>query len=135
MNKAHLIAFSGIVSVFLGVSAFAADVTAATAAAPLCKDGTTATHTGKGACSHHGGVNKAGAASTTTSAKSTAPAASTETPTSSKKTSAATAKSTSSGSVDANGATAKCKDGTFSHSKHHSGSCSHHGGVAEFLTP
>ena len=31
------------------------------------------------------------------------------------------------------GATAKCKDGTFSMSKHHSGSCSRHGGVASFL--
>ncbi len=30
-------------------------------------------------------------------------------------------------------ATAKCKDGTFSISAHHSGSCSHHGGVAQFL--
>src|SRR6266851_5705608 len=28
-------------------------------------------------------------------------------------------------------ATAKCKDGTLSYSKHHSGTCSHHGGVAE----
>jgi hypothetical protein len=28
------------------------------------------------------------------------------------------------------GATAKCNDGTFSYSAHHSGSCSHHGGVA-----
>ena len=31
------------------------------------------------------------------------------------------------------GATAKCKDGTFSMSTHHSGSCSHHGGVASWL--
>ena len=31
------------------------------------------------------------------------------------------------------GATAQCKDGTYSMSKHHSGSCSHHGGVAKFL--
>ena len=31
------------------------------------------------------------------------------------------------------GATAKCKDGSFSMSKHHSGSCSRHGGVAQFL--
>jgi hypothetical protein len=31
------------------------------------------------------------------------------------------------------GATAKCKDGTFSASKTHSGSCSHHGGVAAWL--
>ena len=31
------------------------------------------------------------------------------------------------------GATAKCKDGSFSESAHHSGSCSRHGGVAQFL--
>lgn len=30
----------------------------------------------------------------------------------------------------ANGATAKCADGTYSFSAHHSGTCSHHGGVA-----
>ena len=27
------------------------------------------------------------------------------------------------------GATALCRDGTYSYSKHHSGTCSHHGGV------
>ncbi len=32
------------------------------------------------------------------------------------------------------GSTAKCKDGTYSKSQHHSGTCSHHGGVAEWLT-
>ncbi|HBC7420631.1 TPA: DUF3761 domain-containing protein [Serratia marcescens] len=31
------------------------------------------------------------------------------------------------------GATAKCKDGSFSHSQQHSGSCSRHGGVAQWL--
>ena len=30
------------------------------------------------------------------------------------------------------GATAICKDGTFSFSMHHSGTCSHHKGVAKF---
>jgi hypothetical protein len=30
------------------------------------------------------------------------------------------------------GATARCRDGTYSHSRHHSGTCSHHGGVAEW---
>jgi hypothetical protein len=30
------------------------------------------------------------------------------------------------------GATAKCKDGTYSHAKHHTGACSYHGGVAEW---
>jgi hypothetical protein len=31
------------------------------------------------------------------------------------------------------GATAKCGDGTYSFSQHRSGTCSHHGGVAEWL--
>lgn len=31
------------------------------------------------------------------------------------------------------GATAHCKDGTFSHSKQHSGTCSRHGGVERWL--
>lgn len=31
------------------------------------------------------------------------------------------------------GATAKCRDGTYGFSEHHSGTCSGHGGVAEFL--
>jgi len=36
-----------------------------------------------------------------------------------------------SGNVPAS-ATAKCGDGTYSFSQHHSGTCSHHGGVAEW---
>jgi hypothetical protein len=32
------------------------------------------------------------------------------------------------------GATAQCKDGTYSHAAHHSGACSHHGGVAKWLS-
>jgi hypothetical protein len=31
------------------------------------------------------------------------------------------------------GATAVCKDGSYSTSKHHSGSCAHHGGVSQWL--
>ena len=31
------------------------------------------------------------------------------------------------------GATAQCRDGTYSFSKSHSGTCSHHGGVAKWL--
>ncbi len=31
------------------------------------------------------------------------------------------------------GATARCRDGTYSYSKHRQGTCSHHGGVAEWL--
>jgi hypothetical protein len=36
--------------------------------------------------------------------------------------------------TDPTGATAKCKDGTYSKSQHHAGTCSSHGGVAEWLT-
>ncbi len=32
------------------------------------------------------------------------------------------------------GATARCRDGTYSFSQHRSGTCSHHGGVADWLT-
>ena len=96
-----------------------------------CKDGTTSTSTGKGTCSGHGGVQKAAAPSPgttgamakdpTTSAPATlTPAASTGAP--------------AAGAPPA-GATAKCKDGTFSTSKSHSGACSKHGGVADFLAP
>ena len=31
------------------------------------------------------------------------------------------------------GATARCRDGTYSFSLHHQGTCSHHGGVAAWL--
>lgn len=31
------------------------------------------------------------------------------------------------------GATARCRDGSFSFSRHHRGTCSHHGGVADWL--
>jgi hypothetical protein len=36
-------------------------------------------------------------------------------------------------STDPAGATGKCKDGTYTHSKTHSGACSHHGGVASWI--
>jgi hypothetical protein len=29
--------------------------------------------------------------------------------------------------------TARCKDGTFSYAQHHTGACSNHGGVEEWL--
>ena len=32
------------------------------------------------------------------------------------------------------GATAQCRDGTYSFSQHHQGTCSHHGGVARWIT-
>lgn len=116
----------------------AAPTTAAAPAAPAagapanatfqCKDGTYSTaKTAQGACSRHGGVDHALTA---------APAA----------TAAAPAAAAAGGAAAASGkaqivarpadapanATAKCRDGTYSASQQHSGSCSHHGGVAEW---
>ncbi|MHB1246168.1 MAG: DUF3761 domain-containing protein [Sulfuriferula sp.] len=35
--------------------------------------------------------------------------------------------------MDPAGASAQCRDGTYSFSKHHRGTCSRHGGVAEWM--
>ncbi len=120
-----------------------------------CKDGTTSEVSGRGACSGHGGVLKVkktkaekkaekaakaaeapaaaapAAAATATAAAPAAKAAVTKTAPAAASTKAPTAAADAS---DPAGATAKCKDGTFSHSKHHSGTCSRHGGVGEWLT-
>jgi hypothetical protein len=79
-----------------------------------CKDGTTS-KAGRGACSHHGGVARNVAAPGPAPAN---PPPSTSAP---------------SKAPVAGQPTARCKDGTMSYSKHHTGSCSHHGGVAEWL--
>ena len=114
-----------------------------------CKDGTTSTSTGKGACSGHGGVQKASASKPATASTAApaaapaaaapaaaAPAATTAPATSAAKTATATksAPTATASNTDPTGATAKCKDGTYSKSQHHSGTCSSHGGVAEWLT-
>ena len=49
------------------------------------------------------------------------------------KSTASTTKSTTTGNTDPTGATAKCKDGTYSKSTHHSGTCSKHGGVDQWM--
>jgi hypothetical protein len=95
---------------------------AASGATSTCKDGTTSTSTGKGTCSGHGGVQKAGTSAASAAPAAAAPAAAKSAPT-------APASNT-----DPTGATAKCKDGTYSKSQHRSGTCSSHGGVAQWLT-
>src|SRR4030088_2100649 len=67
----------------------------------LCKDGTTATHSGKGACSHHGGVNKSAASASSSSSGSSASAATT-----------AAAPSSSAPASSATAGPVLCKDGT-----------------------
>ena len=101
-----------------------------------CKDGTTS-KAGRGACSHHGGVasaaNDAGreridepAAAPRELPPSSSPAQGREAPRPER--APATERTPSTGQP-----TARCKDGSFSYAKQHSGACSHHGGVAEWL--
>ncbi|HEX3847352.1 MAG TPA: DUF3761 domain-containing protein [Steroidobacteraceae bacterium] len=147
MNKYNRVA---VVAASLMIAAFSLSSRAADAPAPTtCKDGTTSSATGRGACSGHGGVQKAPkssasstASSGNTAAASAAPAAPAAAPAPSSSASTAAGKSASksaptatASNTDPTGATAKCKDGSYSHSQHHSGSCSSHGGVAEWLTP
>ena len=119
---------TGLLAMSLLGFALALPARAADTATTTCKDGTTSTATGRGACSGHGGVQKAAAAPAAPAAPAAAPAAQAKSSTASK--SAPTAKA---GNTDPTGATAKCKDGTYSKSQHHSGTCSSHGGVAEWL--
>jgi hypothetical protein len=94
---------------------------AQTAATPVvCKDGTTSTTTGKGACSHHGGVNKS--ATATGSAAGSGAAATNAAPAAPSVAPAAPASSA------AGSASVMCKDGTTSTTTG-KGACSHHGGV------
>ncbi len=118
-------------------------------ATTTCKDGTTSTATGKGACSGHGGVNKTAAKASKSEAKADTKVAKTESKADTKaakadnKADAKVAKAeskadtkaakTTASNTDANGATAKCKDGTYSHAATHRGACSRHGGVSEWL--
>ena len=106
-----------------------------------CKDGTSSKG-GKGACSGHGGIADAAAVKTaptkTPPAKTVAPA--TPQPATSKAVATTTPPAKSKSEVTtpaakaaAGKATATCKDGTKSYATTHTGACSSHGGVAEWL--
>ncbi len=108
----------------------------------MCKDGTASTSSGRGACSGHGGVQKASKSKPTADAAeapargaSSAAAPSAAAPSTAAKSSVASksAPAETASNTDPTGATAKCKDGTYSKSQHHTGACSHHGGVADWL--
>jgi hypothetical protein len=129
-----------------------------------CKDGSTSDKTGRGACSGHGGVQKASTSPPAANAGGTAPtpvqsagSANSSSPAAKSASSGSSASSTpsnsggtaptpvqGSSSAPANGgammaasnsagATAKCKDGSYSKSKTHTGTCSKHGGVDQWL--
>ena len=109
-----------------------APAAAAPSAAPAgatfaCKDGSySKSKSAKGACSKHGGIDHALTGGQAPAAESAPAGASEATPSAGKAPMAARPSD-----APAN-ATAKCKDGTYSESKQHSGACSHHGGVVEW---
>ena len=99
-----------------------------------CKDGTTS-KAGRGACSHHGGV--AGPAKDESREQSAAPAprasSAPQRETSRPQGRAAPRSERATSTPEQGQPTARCKDGSMSYAKQHSGACSHHGGVAEWL--
>lgn len=134
--KAFPLARMIVPSLILIAASFAVET--AGAAPTTCKDGTTSIATGRGACSGHGGVQKASAGSSASASSSSAhaatpPASSVPASGSAMKAAAPTTQSTTTGDTAPTGATAKCKDGTYSKSKQHSGACSKHGGVDQWM--
>ena len=116
----------------------------ATAKKVECKDETYST-AGHGACSGHGGVKESAVKKAGENVKESAKKAGRATAEAAEKVGDKTkevAKKTGRAADKAEDkvadkfadkATAKCKDGTSSHAKTHSGACSRHGGVAEWL--
>jgi hypothetical protein len=107
----------------------AASAAASARASVSCSDGTMSKG-GRGACSGHGGVKTAVAASAAPAAK-----AERAKPASAAKAHVAASAAGGSGAKEDNnpaGAIAKCKDGMYSHATHRQGACSRHGGVASW---
>ena len=95
-----------------------------------CKDGTTS-RAGRGACSHHGGV--ATASDDAKADKESRSAQDTQRDESQAAPRGRAPASTMQRAPPAGQPTARCKDGTLSYSQHRSGTCSRHGGVAQWL--
>jgi Protein of unknown function (DUF3761) len=112
-----------------------------TVAVVTCGDGTTSTNTGRGACSHHGGVRAATTNSATTGTVVPAPGTAvapraqqaTRTPAATRAPATTRVGSGAADDNDPTGAIAQCKDGLYSHARNHRGACGHHGGVATWL--
>jgi hypothetical protein len=119
---------------------------AAAEASSVCKDGTTSSVAGRGACSGHGGVDSVATAAAKKSrkaAKADAKAEKAKVSKNPERAAAATAaakkadnkatKAEERAAHDSAGATAQCKDGTYSHAATTQGACSRHGGVARAI--
>jgi len=105
-----------------------------------CKDGSYSTSSShRGACKGHGGVSdwlaesktKTSPAAAPTAKPAPSPAATPAAPAAPPP--AATAAKTTVPAGASGDATAQCKDGSYSHSQHHRGACSKHGGVQQWL--
>jgi hypothetical protein len=95
-----------------------------------CTDGTMSKG-GQGACSGHGGIKTTVPAKAVANKLAASPKAAPKAVTKAS-TKSAVAVTDASNNVAA-GATAKCKDGSYSHAKNHTGACSGHGGVATWM--
>jgi gas vesicle protein len=147
------LALATVLMVFAGTPASGAAQTAAKKVE--CKDETYAT-AGSGACSGHGGVKVSAVRKAGTDIKETAKKTGHDVKEGAKKAGRATAEAAETvgdktkeaakktGRAADKGedkvadklsrkATARCKDGTMSYAKNHTGACSRHGGVAEWL--
>lgn len=120
-----------------------AQATAKASAESICKDGTTSSVSGRGACSSHGGVDSVATKAAKASKKATRARAKVAKAGSDTSAAASKARRAESKAVradakaakDSTGATALCKDGTYSHAKATQGACSAHGGIAKTLKP
>lgn len=130
----------------LASSPAVAQAKAKSTAQSICKDGTTSTATGRGACSSHGGVDTLATAAAQKSAKAEkAKVAASKTSGDStqaahadakaKRAESKAAKAETKAEHDSTGATALCKDGTYWHAKNTQGACARHGGVQRTMKP
>ena len=110
MNNRYIMSLvaAPMVILTLALPAYAADGTAPT----TCKDGTTSATVGKGACSGHGGVQKAPKTSTKKATETAATAAPAAAPaaTTTKTSAPKTATTTSASSTDPSGCRRECAD-------------------------
>jgi hypothetical protein len=140
--RASILFGSLIVGLAATSSLAVAQATAKPAPESICKDGSTSTAAGRGACSGHGGVDSAATKAARASAKASKAEAkvakagsSSAAASKAKRAEAKAVKAEDKAAKDSTGATALCKDGTYSHAKTTQGACSAHGGIAKSLKP
>jgi len=119
------------VSLSLIVVALGLTASRASAQAPrsACKDGTTTTVVGRGACSRHGGVD-AEATKHLVKAETKAEVKTQKAEAKVVKAESKAVKTEDKMLRERTGATAQCKDGTYWHAKNTRGACTGHRGVA-----